>query len=73
MRIYIQSAQGIPKSHNYYIAEQEFHELGFETIYYQNNEDLSARRPDDLVVGAIGVVTQKLKDYCIDLPKIQLS
>ncbi len=70
MRAFIQSAKGIPKSHNYYIAEQGFREMGFETLYFQDLKDLSACRPDDLVVGGIGAVTQKLNDYGVTIPKI---
>lgn len=71
MKVYILSTpQGIPKSHNYYIADQGFREMGFETIPFCRMEDLSDCRPDDLIVGGLGAVTTKLKEYGISVPNI---
>ena len=71
MKIYIQSTQqGIPKSHNYYIADQGFKEMGFETVPFFQMEDLAECRPDDLIVGGIGTVTGKLKEYGIVPPNV---
>ena len=71
MRVFIQSTpSGIPKSHNFFIADQGFKELGFETIPFCTMEDLDQCRPDDLIVGGLGCVTGKLKDYGIVVPNI---
>ncbi|MBE5807029.1 MAG: DUF4343 domain-containing protein [Clostridiales bacterium] len=71
MRIFIQSTpSGIPKSHNFFIADQGFREMGFETQYFATLEELSGCRPDDLIVGGIGAVRGKLEEYGIDLPRL---
>jgi len=71
MRVFIQSTQqGIPKSHNYYIADQGFREMGFETIPFFGMEELKDCRPDDLIVGGIGAVTAKLEEYGITVPEM---
>ena len=69
MRVFIQSTPaGIPKSHNYFIADQGFREMGFETHYFATLEELFGCRPDDLILGGIGVVRGKLEEYGIVLP-----
>ncbi len=71
MRAFIQSTQsGVPKSHNYYIADQGFREMGFETVPFFKLEELLDCRPDDVVVGGIGSVTHKLNALGIEAPEI---
>lgn len=71
MRVFIQSTfNGVPKSHNFYIADQGFKEMGFETIPFCTMEDLAQCRPDDLIVGGLGSVTGKLKEHGINVPNI---
>lgn len=71
MRVFIQSTPiGVPKSHNFFIADQGFKEMGFETIPFSTMEDLAQCRPDDLIVGGLGSVTGKLKEYGITVPNI---
>ena len=71
MRVFIQSTPAdIPKSHNFYIADQGFREMGFETLYFSTMEEIADCRPDDLVVGGIGAVRGKLESFGIVLPQI---
>ena len=71
MKIYIQyNAMGLPSSHNFYIAEQGFQELGFSTEHFSTPEELADCREDDLIVGGIGAVRGKLAALGIEPPSL---
>lgn len=63
MRVFIQSYKnGIPHSHNFYVAFAGFREMGFEIIPFSDYHTLATSRPEDIVVGYVGTVRQRLKD-----------
>lgn len=71
MRVFIQSTSaGVPKSNNFFVADQGFREMGFETRYFSTLDELADCRPDDLIVGGIGAVRGKLEEYGISLPSL---
>lgn len=63
VRVFIQSYKnGIPHSHNFYVAFAGFREMGFEIIPFSDYHTLATSRPEDIVVGYVGTVRQRLKD-----------
>lgn len=71
MKALIQSTQnGIPKTVNFYAAFQGFHELGIETRSFCTLEELSDWQPDELIVGGLGSVLPKLREYGVEPPEL---
>ncbi len=71
MRAFIQSdKRGVPLNCNFFIAEQGFKEMGIETIPFYGIEDIASCERDDLIVGGVGAVTGKLKDFGIAVPDV---
>ncbi len=70
MRAFIQSEHGVPQSHNFYIAEQGFREMGFETVCFHSKDDIAKCKKEDLIVGGIGAVTGKLNEFGIYPPDV---
>ena len=75
MRAYIQSTQDyIPHNCNFFSAYQGFKEMGFETVMFYNRNELLESRREDIVVGYVDTVRQRLYDFGIvpfefDYPK----
>ena len=56
VRVFIQSYKnGIPHSHNFYVAFAGFREMGFEIIPFSDYHTLATSRPEDIVVGYVGI------------------
>lgn len=71
MKVWIQSTQnGIPKTVNFFAAYQGFRELGIETKPFYSLDDLSGWRPDELIVGGLGAVLPKLREYGMEAPEL---
>ena len=66
MRIYIRaSAEGFPETDSGYCAYQGFRALGFQPVLYRGIDELTDCRPDDLIVGGVSVVRDRLASYGI--------
>ena len=71
MRAYIQSTKrGIPKSNNFYVADQGFREMGIETSPFSGLDDIAESTPDEIIVGGLGAVTEKLNAWGIEIPSL---
>lgn len=70
MRIFIKiSADGLPETESGYCAYQGFRALGFQPVFYKNNCELANCRPDDLIVGGVSAVRDRLASYGIIVPE----
>ncbi len=70
MKVYIRtSINGFPETETEYTAWQGFMELGFQPVFYQKEEELSNCRPDDLIVGGVSIVRNRLNTYGITIPE----
>lgn len=68
MRVLIKSdANGIPETESDFIAWQGFENLGFRTSFFKTYEELSECRPDDLIVGGVTIIRDKMKEYGIEI------
>lgn len=66
MRILIKaSAEGFPETESGYCAYQGFSALGFRPVLYKNISELAGCRQDDLVIGGVSVVRDRLASYGI--------
>ena len=63
MKIYIQSKKGLPTDYDHFSAYFGFKELGLETIFFENYEELAKSSIEDIVVGYIGTVNMRLNDF----------
>ena len=71
MRAFIQaSPDGLPKNDSFYAADRGFREMGFETIRFSAPEALSDARREDVVVGGIGTVEDRLRALGVEPPEI---
>lgn len=75
MKAYIQSTnEHIPHNYNFFSAYQGFKEMGFETVMFYNQNELLESKREDVVVGYVDTVRQRLYDFGIvpsefDYPK----
>lgn len=71
MRVFIQNKEG-EKFHNenFFKAYLGFHEMGLETVTFSNNKELRESNPEDVVVGYVGTVRGRLRDFGITTPDI---
>lgn len=71
MKVYIHSYKnGIPHNHNFYSAYEGFREMGFEIIPFCSFEELSESRREDIVIGYVDTVREKLYQFGIVTPEI---
>lgn len=62
MKVYIQSySNGTPHNYNFMNAFQGFREMGFETIPFSDTAQLQDGQPENIVVGYVGTIRQRLK------------
>lgn len=71
MKAFIQTKEG-GKFHNEncFKAYLGFHEMGLETVLFSNNEELQKSNPEDVVVGYVGTVRSRLRDFGIIAPEM---
>lgn len=72
MKVYIQCSKihHMPSSDNFYEAQLAFHEKGFDTIRFENKEELGRAEREDIVVGYVGTVTWRLLQLGIEIPQL---
>lgn len=71
MKAYIESdKRGMPANINFFKAYQGLHDMGFETVFFTNEEQLKNAEPDNLVVGFVGTVKRHLLKLGIQTPDI---
>lgn len=71
MKVFIQAnKQGRILSTNFFSAEQGFYEMGMETVLFSNHEQLRCSRPEDIVVGFVDTVRDRLHDFGITAPEM---
>ncbi len=71
MRAYIQcNNKGLPADYDFFNAYSGFTEMGIETVFFADYEQLSASEKCDVVVGYTGPVQVRLRDFGIEIPDI---
>ena len=71
MKVYIQAdKRSIPHNYNFMCAYQGFYEMGFETILFNDAEQLLESSKEDIVVGYVDTVRSRLADFEIVTPEI---
>lgn len=71
MKVYVQSDKDyIPHNYNFFSAYQGFKEMGFETVMFYEQNELSESKKEDVVVGYVDSVRQRLCDFGITTPEI---
>lgn len=63
MRVFIQAKNGTPTDQDHFNAYIGFREMGFETVFFETFEELAESKMDDVVVGYIGTVAARLRDF----------
>lgn len=71
MKVYIQATnEYLPHNYNFFNAYQGFKEMGFETVMFHTPEELRTSEKEDVVVGYVGTVRQRLNDFGIVTPEM---
>ena len=70
MKVYIQSKNGIPHNYNFYCAYQGFYEMGFEIKFFNTYDELRNSNREDVVVGYVDTVRERLRDFNICVPEM---
>lgn len=71
MKVYIQTKEhGQFNNDNFFKAYLGFREMGFETVTFSNNRELSESNMEDIVVGFVGTVRSRLNDFGISVPEL---
>lgn len=71
MKVYIQSDRnGIPHNYNFMNAYQGFREMGFEIIMFYDCKTLMQSNPEDVVVGYVNAVRERLCDFGMEVPEM---
>lgn len=71
MKVYIQSDKHhVPLDRDFFIAYCGFMEMGAEIIFFYTPEELRESYPEDVVVGYVGTVTQRLHEFGIEIPDL---
>lgn len=71
MKVYIRSDKNhIPHNYNFMNAYQGFREMGFEIIPFRDKEKLRESDREDVVVGYVDTVRERLHDFGIVTPEI---
>lgn len=70
MKVYVQSDKNnIPHNYNFMNAYQGFHEMGFEIVPFHDEKLLKSNR-EDIIVGYVGTVRSRLRDFGIIAPEM---
>lgn len=71
MKAYIQcNSKGLPADYDFFNAYSGFNEMGIETVFFHDYEQLASSEKCDVVVGYIGSVQLRLRDFGIAIPDI---
>ena len=71
MKVYVQSKNDyMPHNYNFFNAYQGFKEMGFETIMFHSREQLKTSKKEDVVVGYVDPVRERLRDFNVIPPEI---
>ena len=71
MKVYIQSYQnGTPHNYNFMNAYQGFYEMGFEIVPFSDTKSLLESNREDIIVGYVGTVRNKLHQLDILIPEM---
>lgn len=71
MKVYIQSYENnIPRNYNFMNAYQGFREMGFETVHFCDKEKLRESSKEDVVVGYVDTIRERLYDFGLITPEI---
>ena len=71
MRAYIQcNSKGLPADYDFFNAYSGFIEMGIETVFFHDYKQLVSSDKSDVVVGYIGPVQLRLRDFGIAMPDI---
>ena len=69
MKVYIKAGfDNMPKTSNFFNAYQGFREMGIETILFQERKELMTSQKEDIVVGYVDTVRNRLRDFGIVTP-----
>ena len=68
MRVFIRASHDhFPETEIEYAAWQGFRALGYKPVFYTEDSQLEACRPDDLIVGRVSTIVNHLESYGITL------
>lgn len=72
MKAYIQCSKisHLPSSDNFYKAYLAFYEMGIDTQFFETPEELLKSKLEDVVVGYVGTVRFRLKQFGITTPEL---
>ncbi len=71
MKVYIQSTdKNLPRNYNFYNAYQGFYEMGFEIIMFHTPKKLETSAKNDIIIGYVSTVRNRLSDFRIQTPDI---
>lgn len=71
MKEYIKAGfDGMPKTYNFFNAYSSFREMGIETVLFQDRNELIASQKEDIVVGYVDTVRNRLHDFGITTPEM---
>lgn len=71
MKVYIQATnEYLPHNCNFFNAYQGFKKMGFETVMFHAPEELLTSEKEDVVVGYVETVRQRLYDFGIVTPEM---
>lgn len=69
MKVYIKAGfDGMPKTGNFFNAYQGFREMGIETVLFRERTELLTSQKEDIVVGYVDTVRNRLLDFGITTP-----
>lgn len=71
MKVYVHSHENqIPRNYNFMNAYQGFREMGFEVVNFHDSEKLRESEREDVVVGYVNTVRERLFDFGVTTPEI---
>lgn len=71
MKAYIQSDKNyIPHNDNFYRAYLAFKEMGIETVMFHTKEEMRTSNKEDIIIGYVGTVRERLHDFGIIAPEM---
>ncbi len=69
--MFIQSSKKyLPCNYNFFNAYQGFYEMGFETVFFHTYKELKTSNKEDVVVGYVDTVRNRLYDFGIITPEM---
>jgi hypothetical protein len=69
MKVYIQTdARGFPHHYDFFKAYKGFQEFGAEFSFFETPNGLEASQPQDIVVGYVGIVANRLRELHFTVP-----